>query len=741
MQERVVKGPHGEEFEVIASEDIIRILNEGVPFITAGVEVEKLVLKEDEAFLYTDSEGNIPQGNPFGLGFYHNDTRFLSTFEIFLEGKKPLLLSSSAGLDYRSFIELTNPDIRAEEGIVVPQDTLNIRRLRTINENLYERVRVKNYNQFPVEVVLQMIIGADFFDIFEVRGLRRNRRGQVLKPKYDGRFLSLAYVGLDDVFRQTKIEFFPKPTLIQTGPAGATVSYQLSFKPRETKVINLTFKPIVGTERRRSLSFDTVSSMLHRSYQTWETDSTKINTDNELFNSVLERGQRDVRQLLTETPDGTTMAAGVPWFVAPFGRDSLITCLQMMMLNKQPAYETLKMFAALQGTTDDGWRDEEPGKIMHEIRHGELASLNEIPHTPYYGTVDATPLFLILVYELFKWTGDAELLNLLKDNIDRALAWIDEYGDADGDLFVEYKRRSARGLIHQGWKDSAGSVAHKDAVPADPPIALAEVQSYVYMAKTGLAEIYGFLGFTDRAEKLQAEAKALKERFNDVFWMPEDNCFALALDKDKELVEVVTSNAGQCLFGEIVEKKLARKLVHRLMQPDMFSGWGIRTLSKSAATYNPMLYHSGTIWPHDNSLIAWGFKKYGYVAEATKIATCMFDAALTFTDYRLPELFCGFTRRMPHPPVGYPVSCAPQAWAAGSMFLLLQSLLGVMPDAPNGRLKIVEPRLPRWLNVVRIENMKAGQGALSLIFTRRGDRTDYEIVSNTTGLEVIEERG
>jgi glycogen debranching enzyme len=736
MQEHVVKGPHGEEFQVIASDDIIRILNEGVPFITAGVEVEKLVLKEGEAFLYTDAEGNMPRGNPFGLGFYHKDTRFLSTFETFLEGKKPLLLSSSAGLDYRSFIELTNPDIKGENGIRLPQDTLNIRRLRTIQDNLYERIRFKNYNAFPIEVTIQFVIGADFFDIFEVRGLRRNIRGQILKPKYDGRFLSLAYIGLDDVFRQTKIDLFPKPTQVQTGPEGATVSYRLAIQPRETKVINFCFKPVVGTERRRTLSFDTVTSTLHRSYQTWETESTRIYTDNELFNSVLERGQRDIRQLFTETADGKTMAAGVPWFVSPFGRDSLITGLQTMMLNKTPAYETLRMFAALQGTTEDGWRDEEPGKILHEIRKGELASLNEIPHTPYYGTVDATPLYIILAAELLKWTGDAEFINGILDNLERAAAWIDNYGDADGDMFVEYIRKSPRGLIHQGWKDSAGSVIHRDAMPADPPIALAEVQGYVFLAKTGLADIYDYLGFPDKAAALRTQAKSLKERFTESFWMESENCFALALDKEKERVEVVTSNAGQCLFGGIVDEELAPRLVNRLMQPDMFSGWGLRTLSKAAMAYNPMQYHCGTVWPHDNSLVAWGFKKYGFTREAGTIATAMFDAALTFTDFRLPELFCGFSRRKPHPPVGYPVSCSPQAWAAGSMFLLLRCILGLEPDAPKGVMRINEPSLPRWLNFVKVENLAVGSGTVDLIFSRAGKETEYKVLANSSGLEI-----
>jgi glycogen debranching enzyme len=475
--------------------------------------------------------------------------------------------------------------------------------------------------------------------------------------------------------------------------------------------------------------------MLHRSYSTWETGSTKITTDNELFNSVLERGQRDIRQLLTESSLGTTMAAGVPWFVAPFGRDSLITCMQTMMLNTSPSYDTLKMFSDLQGTVIDGWRDEEPGKIMHEIRHGELASLNEIPHTPYYGTADATPLFIILAVQLFKWTGDSEFISVIMNNLELAANWIDEYGDADGDLFVEYKRKSARGLIHQGWKDSAGSVVHKDASLADPPIALSEVQGYAYLAKKGLADIYDFMGFPEKAIAMRAGAEALKERFNEAFWMEEDNCYALALDKEKQQVATVTSNSGQCLFGEIADAKRAKKLAHRLMQPDMFSGWGIRTLSKTAEAYNPMQYHCGTIWPHDNSLIAWGLKKYGFVHESNRIATALFDAALTFTDYRLPELFCGFSRRMPHPPVGYPVSCSPQAWAAGSMFLLLQNMLGLEPDAPKGVFKITEPTLPRWLNTVRVENLRAGQGSVDIMFTRTGETTEYKILANTTGMD------
>lgn len=727
MHDRKIKSPRGEEFEVVSSAAIIRILNEGVPFIAAGVEVKKLVVKEGEVFLYTDPEGSIPRNNQFGLGLYYKDTRFLSAFEVYIQGKKPLLLSSSAELDYRAFIEMTNPDMIDLVGISVPQETINIRRLRAVKDNLYEQMRVKNYNLFPITLELSLLLGADFFDLFEVRGLRRLKRGRILKPKYDGRALSMAYLGLDDVFRQTRVEFYPLPTRVDTGPEGAQVTYHVALEAHEMKALNLTFKPIVGTERRRTLSFDSVSTTLGQSYHEWDAASTTIDTDNEMFNAVLDRGRRDIRQLLTKTPKGTMMAAGVPWFVAPFGRDSIITAIETLILNRTPAYETAKMLAALQGAAVDGWRDEEPGKILHEVRQGELTNLGEVPHTPYYGTIDATPLFLIMLTQLFKWTADTDLVNSMIDPMDKALKWIDDYGDADGDLFLEYQRKSPRGLIHQGWKDSGGSICCKDATPAVPPIALPEAQGYVHLAKKGLADVYSFLGYEERAGELRAQAQALKSRFNEAFWMPAERCYALALDRDKHQVDAVSSNAGQCLFGEIADGKKARQLVNRLMQPDIFSGWGIRTLSKTSANYNPMAYHNGTVWPHDNALIATGFRRYGYTEEAIRLVSSIFDAAVTFDDQRLPELFCGFSRRFPHPPVTYPVTCSPQSWAAGSFFLILQMLLGLEPDAPAGRLNIIDPVLPPWLNRVDIKHLAVGQASVGLRFERRDGAVAYEV--------------
>lgn len=739
MLERV-KGPRGEEFEVISSEAAIRILNEGVPFIAAGVGVRKLVVKEGDVFLYTDVEGDIARGNTYGLGLYYKDTRFLSTFEFRIEGIEPLLLSSSAELDYRSVIELTNPDLTDFEGeVVIPQDTLNIRRLRVIKDNLYERIRVKNYSLQPVQMELQFYFSSDFFDIFEVRGLRRTRRGQILKPKYDKQALSLAYMGMDDVFRQTRVELWPQPTGVRIGPEGAEILYQLELKPHETKIINFCIKPIVGTERKRTRNFDTISQVLRQSYADWEAQCTKITTDNELFNSVLERSLRDMRQLVTATSKGTIMVAGIPWFVAPFGRDSIIASLEMLMINPKLAYETLKMLASLQGQRTDEWRDEEPGKILHEIRQGELTSLEAIPYAPYYGTIDATPLFLILAYQLFKWTGDLDFLNLVMERLDHALEWVDEYGDKDGDLLVEYQTKSDLGLFHQGWKDSSGSVCHKDGTDAAPPIALAEVQSYVYLAKKGMAEIYHFMGRREQAERLEKEAEAIKEHFNRLFWMEDEGCFAMALDKDKKQVRAITSNAGQCLFGEIAEQKKAKKVIERLMKPDMFSGWGIRTISKTANSYNPMSYHTGTVWPHDNALIAWGFKQYHFGDEANKVASGLFDAAINFDLLRLPELFCGFTRRVPHPPVGYPVSCAPQAWAAGAFPLLLQAMLGLKPDASKRTLYLFRPHLPRWLNEVKVENLQVGGDKIDLLFKQKAGKTTFSVLKAPRGFKVVKE--
>jgi glycogen debranching enzyme len=717
-----ITSPEGEEFYVEV-EATNRILNEGLSFIIVDIREKRLSIKEGDYFLFTNQEGSIPSDNTSGLGFYYQDTRFLSCFEFTINGRHPILLSSTAERNYLLHVELTNADIRDGERLIIPQETLNMRRLSVIADGLYERIRVKNYNSFAIELDLAFAFAADFADIFEVRGLRRKSRGKLLYPKLVNKDLVLAYMGEDGVFRRTEILLPEKPDLVETIFNKTVLHYKVKIKPGQRIVLNFYIKPHTGRAEKAKPNFNAAITTLRQSYTDWEKECSKIYTDNELFNSVLNRGASDIRALLTNIAYGSTFHAGIPWYVAPFGRDSLITAIQVLPLNTHPARDTLKLLAVLQGKEVNEWRDEEPGKILHELRRGELANLEEIPHTPYYGSVDSTPLFLILVAEYYRWTRDKEFIKELRKTIEGCLEWIDKYGDKDGDLFIEYERKSKRGLINQGWKDSWNSVAHTDGNFAEPPIALSEVQGYVYMAKKEISEVFQDLGETRKAKRLKREAEELKKKFNQEFWMEEEGFFAMALDGSKNQVKTITSNPGHCLWTGIVEEEKAKQVVRRLMRPDMFSGWGIRTVSKGAKIYNPMSYHNGSVWPHDNSIIIAGIKRYGFDAEATTLASALFDAAIHHAYYRLPELFCGFTRRGANWPVSYPVACSPMAWSAGSIFLILQAMLGITPQAQLSLLKIVRPVLPKWLNHVEWANLSVGDGQATIIFRRDGNTT------------------
>jgi glycogen debranching enzyme len=454
---------------------------------------------------------------------------------------------------------------------------------------------------------------------------------------------------------------------------------------------------------------------------------------------LLTRGLRDLRALYTRMDGTGVIAAGIPWYVAVFGRDTLITSHQLLMLNTAPARESLQVLANLQGTEVEDWRDEEPGKILHEIRRGELAGSGFLPHSPYYGSVDSTPWFLILLAQYFRWTNDRAFVEELLPNAEAALSWIDEYGDLDGDGLVEYKSRSKRGLTNHGWKDSWDSVVHTDGTLAEPPIALVEVQGYVYMAKQRMADVYAALGDEERAARLRKEAGVLRDRLQEAFWMEDEQYFAGAVDGEKQLVRTVVSNPGHLLYCGAVDDTFAEKVARRLFQPDMFSGWGIRTMSKTAKAYNPMSYHDGSVWPHDNALIAAGLKRYGFVNTTNRVATAMFDAAVHSDYMRLPELYCGFTRRTPTSPVQYPVACSPQAWAAGSPFLLLQAMLGLSALAHQNLLTVNKPHLPRWLNYVELRNLRVGESTLTLVFRREGEMTGFSLVSRDGDVRVVME--
>ena len=445
-----------------------------------------------------------------------------------------------------------------------------------------------------------------------------------------------------------------------------------------------------------------------------------------------------MRVLWTERgPDLSYISAGVPWFDTLFGRDSALASMMSLALRPEMAREVLRCLTRFQGKEVDIPREEEPGKIVHEVRQSEMANTGEVVFGRYYGSIDSTPLFVLLAAEYYRWTADLELMRELQPAINAALVWMDRYGDMDGDGYLEYKRKAPRGLDNQGWKDSGDAIMDEKGALLEPPIALVEVQGYVYAAKTGIAQVYEALGDGLRARQLRQEAAALRRRLNRTFWMP-DCYYALALDARKRPAKVPTSNAGHLLWCGVPTKANARCQIDRLMRSDMYSGWGIRTLSSKSRRYNPMGYHVGSIWPHDNALIAAGFKRYGAEAELAELATAICDAAFAFPYFRLPELFSGSPRSAHHTPVPYPVACRPQAFAAAALPSLLTSMLGLAPDAPNGRLYVVRPRLPFWLDFVRLSNLRVGNVALDLIYQHRGTRTVVEVIGKTAPLTVIQ---
>jgi glycogen debranching enzyme len=474
------------------------------------------------------------------------------------------------------------------------------------------------------------------------------------------------------------------------------------------------------------------------SYHAWTRGFAEVRTDNELFNLAIARSAGDLRLLLNDGPgpDERYVAAGVPWFTTLFGRDALITSFQALAVRPQLAVETLEVLAAYQATEEDPDRDAEPGKILHELRTGEMARTRETPHRPYYGAVDATPLWLILLGATWDWTGDRELVDRLWPNALRALEWIDRYGDRDRDGFVEYERRGERGLLNQGWKDSADCIRDRHGRLAVAPIALAEVQGYVFDAKRRMAGLARVRGEQTLAARLDAEAETLRTRFEEAFWSEEQGFYAMALDGAKHRADAIGSNAGHCLWSGIVTPERAGRVVDRLMTPDMFSGWGIRTYAAGQAGYNPIGYHMGTIWPHDVSLIAAGFKRYGYHEEANRLVGGMFEASQHFAEFRLPELFCGFDRDVSPVPVPYPVACSPQAWAAGSVFLFLETMLGLRPHAAMGELELVRPELPEWLTKVTVSNLRVGEEDVDLLCHRWRGGTSAEVIRKSRDLAV-----
>ena len=701
--------------------------------VSGAAALQKLVLKHEESFVVADRAGDFPAHFDGELGFYHEGTRYLRWLELRLQGDRPLILSAqAAATNEQIMIGLTNAEVSTDAGMI-PRNTIYIDRIVSVQApHLAQSFVITSYHDRPCELAFELIVAADFRDVFEVRGMHRAQRGELLPELREGGHLRLAYRGLDHVVRVTDVRFEPAPVAI----ASHRAIYGLRLIPGESLAI--TMMATAGTAETATASRTAPRLVAPR--RSLATRTARITTDNESFSTLVDQSLADIDMLLTTTPQGVIPYAGVPWFVAPFGRDGIITALQLLPFDTSVAAGTLRFLAAWQGRVRDDFKDEEHGKILHEYRRGEMANCREIPFIPYYGSIDATPLFVMLLVEYVRWTGDRGMAQELWPAVQAALAWMADAGDRDGDGYLEYATHSALGLVNQGWKDSEDAVSHASGALATPPIALAEVQGYAYAALTGAAEIAALLGENRVRDALEERARRLFERFNRDFWLEHESFYALALDGDKRPCEVIASNAGHCLWTGIVPEARAPLVAKRLLDDDMFSGWGIRTLSARERRYNPMSYHNGSVWPHDNAITAAGFRRYRLSTFAQTIATGLFEASRHFDRSRLPELFCGFPRRPGHAPISYPVACSPQAWAAGSTLQLLAALLGLEADACARRLTFVHPHLPPWLREVEIHDLRVGDSTLDVAITRGRDGAAVQLIGRTGDVELIVRR-
>jgi glycogen debranching enzyme len=764
-----------------------------VASVQTGSVLDRTVLKEGQIFLVADRAGDVRALNQEGHGLYYRDTRHLSLFEMDITGTRLTLLSASGELNFMSNLQFANDMLLGPSGAMIAEArTISIRRNRFLHDDgLHERLGLLNYNPHPVQLTVRFTFGSDFRDMFEVRGYFPDNDGVAMGEMKPIELLPsgvlLGYRGGDELERRTRITFDPPPASVEIvndrlrrlgagelGPDGgqwndpreeghvippiAAAVFKIDLPSGEFRSVTIHISPEsgddadpkngTGGERERGRMLDAAFVGMRDSYDEWRSASTQIETDHELFDQLVRRALHDLR-LLVDTVDGDLVpTAGIPWFAVPFGRDSLITAMQTLPLRPSIAAGTLRFLAQRQGTESNDFRDEQPGKILHEVRLGELATLKRVPHSPYYGSVDATPLFLVTLGEYVRWTGDLDLARQLLPNAEAALHWMREYGDVDQDGFIEYHSRSSNGIRNQGWKDSPDSASHRDGTVAEPPIALAEVQAYAFAAYREMADLYARLGDADNERTLRALAERVRQKFVERLAMSDQDgpFWAMGLDGSGQRIETITSNPGHALWAGLLRGDDARLTVQRLLAEDMLCGWGVRTLSSQARTFNPMSYHNGSVWPHDNALIALGMKRAGADHAAREVASQVLEAGLRFPASRLPELWCGFARdrRYRSTPAQYPVSCSPQAWAAGSAFMLLQALLGLEADAFE-RVVRLKPVLPNWLGRVSFRKMRVAGSQVDFDVIREGHRLIVDVIDDG-GLkietrEAEEERG
>jgi glycogen debranching enzyme len=697
--------------------EIIRLEDQFYILATSGrLDDRTRVLKQGDTFAVFDRFGEIAPVGMGELGLFHDGTRFVSRLGLLLGEERPLLLSSRVSDDNATLtVDLTNPDVRQNGAVAIPRGTIHIHREQLLWDAVfYERLRVSNYGRDPIRIRLLCRWEADYADIFEVRGTLREATGRKLPPVVTGSGASLSYKGLDGVVRRTRISCEPAPARISESELELDLA--LDAGAEQSYLVTIAFE--VARVAKKPLSFAEASRTARESLERDRAQCATVSSSSEPFNIWVNRSVADLSMMLTDTGMGSYPYAGVPWFSTPFGRDGIITALETLWLNPGMAKGVLRFLAETQAQEQSQERDAEPGKIIHEMRRGEMAALGEVPFRRYYGSVDATPLFVMLAGAYARWTGDLKLILELWHHIEMALAWIDTYGDRDQDGFVEYFRNSPKGLVNQGWKDSGDSVFHEDGALATGPIALCEVQGYVYAARREAANLALALGFAPQSARLDQQAKDLQERFEAKFWCEDLSCYALALDGAKRPCRVITSNAGHSLWTGIADPSRAERLAQCLDRPEMSSGWGVRTLAWGQPRFNPMSYHNGSIWPHDNAILAAGLARYGFKEQATRILSGLFDASLFFDASRLPELYCGFPRESGAGPTQYPVACSPQAWSAGSVFLALQACLGLDVDGTHSRVCLEHPALPSGVDAITIRNLRVGQGSVDLLIRR-----------------------
>jgi glycogen debranching enzyme len=721
--------------QIVATRTVELVASEAPFYIpmTGPAARPRRSLKHDDTFIVLDSHGDIgaSAGGPDGL--FNADTRYLARLELVLDHVQPLLLGSNLRDDNSALtVDLTNPDIYRNDRIVLQKDILHI--VRTVflwRGTAYQRIGLQNHGETPASFDLTLLFDNDFADLFEVRGENRSRRGTASSQLLGPADVVLEYQGLDGKSRSTALHFDPRPTRLAVNAA----TYHFELAPQQVSSLFVAAscnKPAA----RKHVPFFRGLLAHRREMRRSAAGCASIETSNDIFNEVLCQSMADLNMLMTDTPQGRYPYAGIPWYSTTFGRDGIITALQMLWIDPRIARGVLKRLAFYQAKTVDPLADAEPGKILHEMRGGEMADLGEVPFARYYGSVDATPLFVLLSGLYVERTGDDETLAELWPAIEAALRWIDGAGDPDRDGFVEYQRASEQGLANQGWKDSYDAIFHADGSLAEGYIALAEVQGYVFAGKQLAARCALRLGKADQARKLTAEAQRLAGRFEEAFWCDELGTYALALDGAKQPCRVRTSNAGQLLFTGIVREDRARMVAADLMRPHFFTGWGIRTVARGEARYNPMSYHDGSIWPHDNALIALGLARYDLKHSVEQVFKALFDAAAYMDLRRLPELFCGFRREKQRGPTLYPVACAPQAWASATPFTLLEAALGLEFDAQRGEIRLRNPRLPAFLNEVILRELQLGPSSVDLRVRRNGDDVSLEVLRRRGQIQV-----